>query len=327
MAGLNLEHKVRTNRLLTIDRIIREGKYPNTDRLAELVEVTPRTIQRDLEYMRDMYGAPIEYSPARHGFYYSEPNFFIKSVPLTEGELFSIALFDQLLDQYRNTPLEKDLRNTFGKIVQSLPDTVNVDANFLTEQMTFIPDHAGTIDREAFRTVFTALKLKRSIQFEYRSLEQSGYASRMADPYHAVCQRGNWYFIGFCHERREPRLFSFSRMKKVKLAKQVFVIPEDFNPQAYFDKEMGVWASSRTPYTVELLFDREISAYALDRQWHSTQTALQREDGSVYVKFTTTQMPEVLRWVLGQGHTVKALGPAELVEMVKAEAEKVRGMY
>jgi predicted DNA-binding transcriptional regulator YafY len=45
------------------------------------------------------------------------------------------------------------------------------------------------------------------------------------------------------------------------------------------------------------------------------------------VKFTTTQMPEVLRWVLGQGHTVKALGPAELVEQVKAEAEKVRGMY
>jgi predicted DNA-binding transcriptional regulator YafY len=47
----------------------------------------------------------------------------------------------------------------------------------------------------------------------------------------------------------------------------------------------------------------------------------------VYVRFKTTQMPEVLRFVLGQGHTVKALGPAELVEQVKAETEKVRGMY
>jgi predicted DNA-binding transcriptional regulator YafY len=327
MAGLNLEQKVRTNRLLMIDRLIREGKYPNTDRLAELVEVTTRTIQRDIEYMRDMYGAPIEYSPARHGFYYSEPNFFIKSVPLTEGELFSIALFDQLLDQYRNTPLEETLRNIFGKIVQCLPDTVNVEANFLTGQMTFIPDRAGIIDREAFKTVFTALKLKQAIRFEYRSLEQNGYTCRTAAPYHAVCQRGNWYFIGFCHERREPRLFSFSRMKNVKLEKKTFVIPADFKPELYFDKEMGVWASSRTPYTVELLFDKEISAYALDRQWHSTQTVEQREDGSVYVKFTTTQMPEVLRWVLGQGHTVKALGPAELVEQVKAETEKVRGMY
>jgi predicted DNA-binding transcriptional regulator YafY len=38
-------------------------------------------------------------------------------------------------------------------------------------------------------------------------------------------------------------------------------------------------------------------------------------------------MPEMLRFVLGQGHTVKALGPAELVERVKAESERVRGIY
>jgi predicted DNA-binding transcriptional regulator YafY len=45
------------------------------------------------------------------------------------------------------------------------------------------------------------------------------------------------------------------------------------------------------------------------------------------VKFTTTQIPEVLRWVLGQGHTVKALGPPELVEKVKDECQKVKAMY
>ena len=56
-------------------------------------------------------------------------------------------------------------------------------------------------------------------------------------------------------------------------------------------------------------------------------TLEQREDGSVFVQFTTTQMPEVLRWVLGQGHTVRVLNPPELVEMVKGEIEKVRGMY
>jgi predicted DNA-binding transcriptional regulator YafY len=78
---------------------------------------------------------------------------------------------------------------------------------------------------------------------------------------------------------------------------------------------------------VELLISGEIGAFALERQWHDTQEVRQQEDGAVYVKFTTTQIPEVLRWVLGQGHTVKVLGPAELAEMVKAETEKVRGMY
>jgi predicted DNA-binding transcriptional regulator YafY len=193
--------------------------------------------------------------------------------------------------------------------------------------MTFIPDQAGAIDLDAFKTVFAALKGRRTIRFEYRSLSQSAYAKRAADPYHAVCQRGNWYFIGHCHERGEPRLFAFSRIRKAALTAKVFTIPEGFEPEKYFDKEMGVWASSRTPHTVELLFDKEIGTYALDRRWHSTQTVREHEDGSVYVKFTTTQMPEVFRWVMGQGHTVKVLGPPELVEMVKGEAERVRGMY
>jgi predicted DNA-binding transcriptional regulator YafY len=78
---------------------------------------------------------------------------------------------------------------------------------------------------------------------------------------------------------------------------------------------------------VELLFDKEIGTFALDRQWHSAQTVEEREGGSVYVKFETSQMPEALRFVLGQGHTVKALGPAELVERVKAESERVWRMY
>jgi predicted DNA-binding transcriptional regulator YafY len=122
-------------------------------------------------------------------------------------------------------------------------------------------------------------------------------------------------------------MFAFSRIKNAALTKNRFAIPEGFNPHEYFDREMGVWASSRVPQTVELLFDKEIGTFALDRQWHSAQTVEEREGGSVYVKFETSQMPEVLRFVLGQGHTVKALGPAGLVERVKVESERVRGMY
>ncbi|MCL2193522.1 MAG: WYL domain-containing protein, partial [Treponema sp.] len=150
---------------------------------------------------------------------------------------------------------------------------------------------------------------------------------RSADPYHAICQRGNWYFIGHCHDRREPRMFAFSRIRNARLDKGSFDIPIDFDPHAYFDREIGVWASSRTARTVELRFEKEIAAYALDRRWHSSQNVKENANGSVDVSFTTTQMPEVLRWVLGQGHTVKVLGPAELVDMVKSETEKVREMY
>ena len=90
---------------------------------------------------------------------------------------------------------------------------------------------------------------------------------------------------------------------------------------------MGVWLSDKTPLTVELLVDKEIGTYALNRIWHSEQVVEEREDGSVYVKFVTTQKKEILRWVLGQGHTVKVLAPQELVDEVKAELESARKMY
>ena len=117
MPKKSAEEKVKINRILIIDEAIRSGSYPSIAELAEKTEVNNRTIERDIEYLRDMYEAPIEYDHEKRGYYYSEPNFFIKSVILTEGELFSVALFDRMLEQYRNTPLEGALRRVFNKVV------------------------------------------------------------------------------------------------------------------------------------------------------------------------------------------------------------------
>jgi predicted DNA-binding transcriptional regulator YafY len=321
------EEKVRSNRLLTIDNAIREGNYPSLAKLAKLTVMNPRTIARDIEYLRDMYKAPLEYSKAHHGYFYSEPNFFIKSITLTEGELFSLALFDQMLQQYRNTPIEENLWVIFRKIAQAMPEKVTFDASFLDSQVSIISDHSGKIDPDVFQSIFTALKTHETISFEYRSLEKITHTKREADPYHAICQRGSWHLLAFCHEHKEPRMFAFSRFKKVSLTTKKFIIPTDFKPEAYFDKDIGVYASARTPYTVELLFSKEVGTYAFGRYWHKTQAVKQQKDGSVYVKFTTTQIPLVLSEVMAQGHTVKVLQPQILIDMVKQEAKKIIKAY
>jgi predicted DNA-binding transcriptional regulator YafY len=204
---------------------------------------------------------------------------------------------------------------------------LTINSNLISPQISVISDHHGPIDPKVFEKIFTALKKRQSVTFDYRPLQKTTYMLRNIDPYHAICQHANWYIIGYCYDKKEPRMFSFSRVKNVKLTKNNFVIPKDFKAEKFFDKEMGVFASSRTAYTIELLIASEIGTYALERRWHNTQKVEQRKDGSVYVKFTTTQIPEVLRWVLGQGHTVKVLNPPEIVKQVKDEVEKVRRMY
>lgn len=320
-------NKVQRYRLLQIDEEIRSGKFPNATSLSKKIEVSSRTIQRDIEYMRDMYNAPIEFDAYKNGYYYTEENFYIKSVPLSEGELFSVALFDQLLEQYRNTPLENDLRSVFKKIEMSLPNKITLDSSFLQNQTTFIPDQMGTINPENFSKIFSALKNRHVLDFEYRPLQKTTWMTRRINPLHTVCQKGNWYVMGFCHDKQDIRVFNFSRMQNVTESKEEFDIPEDFNPDKYFDKEIGIWLSATKKYTVELLISAEIGTFALERSWNKNQKIEQREDGSVWVSFETTQLPEVKRWVLGQGKTVKVLGPDELIAQVKEEVAVVLGMY
>lgn len=320
-------NKVQRYRLLQIDEEIRSGKFPNATSLSKKIEVSSRTIQRDIEYMRDMYNAPIEFDAYKNGYYYTEENFYIKSVPLSEGELFSVALFDQLLEQYRNTPLENDLRSVFKKIEMSLPNKITLDSSFLQNQTTFIPDQMGTINPENFSKIFSALKNRHVLDFEYRPLQKTTWMTRRINPLHTVCQKGNWYVMGFCHDKKDIRVFNFSRMQNVTESKEEFDIPEDFNPDKYFDKEIGIWLSATKKYTVELLISAEIGTFALERSWNKNQKIEQREDGSVWVSFETTQLPEVKRWVLGQGKTVKVLGPDELIAQVKDEVSAVLRMY
>ena len=66
---------------------------------------------------------------------------------------------------------------------------------------------------------------------------------------------------------------------------------------------------------------------ALDHKFTSNQKSEIRDDGSVYVSFETTQLPEIRRWVLGQGSTVKVLAPQELIEDVKNELKKTMKIY
>lgn len=292
--GRSKEQKVRTRRLFVIDEAIRSGKYPNTDNLATLAKVNFRTIQRDIEYMRDMFNASIEYCFIHRGYYYSESNYYLKSVPITEGESFSIVLFNQLLEQYRNTPFEKKLRQVFRKIVDSLSENVSIDTSFLSGKMSFISDRAEMVDAHVFKTIFSALKIRQMVNFEYRPLQKT----ITVDPYHSVCQRGDWHIIGKCHDKNQPRMFSLARIKNAALTKKGFAVPDDFKVEKYFDKDIRVWVSSHTPYTVELLIENEIEIFAPERQWPNMQKVEQRVEG-VYVKFTTTQMPEVVRWVLG----------------------------
>src|SRR5262245_43689575 len=100
-------------RLAEIDQAIRSGAYPNASTLARRLEVHPRTVARDLEVLSDRLGAPLTFEPARNGYRYTQPDYRLPFVRLTEGELDALFLAGQVLRQYQGTPFATDLQRAF----------------------------------------------------------------------------------------------------------------------------------------------------------------------------------------------------------------------
>lgn len=321
------DEKVKSLRIIEIDKIIRSGKYPNATTLRKHFEVSRATIMRDLDFLRDRYQAPLEYDYQKNGFYYTDPTFFIQSVMLSEGELFTVATIMPLLDQYKNTPLENSFRNILEKMTSMLPNEISVDTSLLDHEFSFISDPLPTIDEEVFNSVFQSLRQKRSLEFDYRTISSQEYKHRQIDPYHVICTKGNWYTIAFSKDKNEIRVYALSRMKNTKTTAESFTVPEDFKLSDHIDPAFGIWTTKDAPMQIELLFDSSVNTLILERKWHATQKIQQLQDGSVKLSFTTNQFQETFQWVMSFGGAVKVLNPPELADKICTELKKMLQLY
>ena len=110
-----------------IDLAIRSCGWLNAGTLSLELEVNPRTVRRDITYLRDQLHAPVEFDPVRHGYYYRDPSFRLPFFQLTEGELVAAFTGRAGAQAISRHPLREGLaRRAFIKMTELLPDAVSV---------------------------------------------------------------------------------------------------------------------------------------------------------------------------------------------------------
>ncbi len=323
-AGLNLTGFWR---LYEIHRLISQGTLPNCPGLAELLEVNQRTIERDIERLRDMFGAPVEYDRARRGYRYTG-TFELPLMKLREGEAIALFLGQKLLMQCRGTPFEDFVRMAMTKIRVLLPQSIEVNVERLLGSVSF---HAEPLRgeeaevAERYQLIARAIENQKTVETDYYTASRQALTHRKIDPYHLRLTDGAWYCIGFCHERREVRTFALDRMLGLQVTADSFSLPAGFSVDEYLADS---WTIERgEPHKVVIEFDKTENPYIRGRQWHRSQVLEELPDDTLRMTLTIGGLGEVMRWVMSLGSHAWVVEPDELRRQVATEHEAARRRY
>jgi predicted DNA-binding transcriptional regulator YafY len=319
------KYKPQHSRLLFIDREINTGRFPNCGKLAEEYEVSRKTIQRDLDYMRYQLDAPLEYSAKHRGYYYTEINYKLPAIDIKESDLFAVYLADKLLIQYEGTAIYNSLCSVFKKIEDSLPNKIAFDPGNEHSRFTVFPPSNTIIKPGIWETVTSAIRLSRKLEVHYQT-PGSEPSKRILDPYHGVRFEGDWYGVAFCHLRKEIRTFSFARMLKAKLLPDTFEFPAIFDFHKLIGSHFGIhWSEDEVD--VKILFDKAVAGYLKERKWHPTQRIEENPDGSAVLSLTVNHLLELKRWILSWGSMAKVLEPQSFIEDIKLTITEMKNIY
>src|SRR3954465_8742740 len=133
-------------RMMRLHAALKAKRFPNCQKIAAELEVSAKTIQRDIDFMRYRLGLPIEYDSVRFGFYYSEPVTSFPNIEVSEGEITALFVAQKALAQYKGTPFEKPLHTAFRKITDGLTDRVSFSWSELDNVISFRTVGASAAD-------------------------------------------------------------------------------------------------------------------------------------------------------------------------------------
>jgi len=308
--------------MLRIHQAIQSGKFPNANALAAEFEVSPKSIHRDIEFMRDRMGLPIQYDARRYGFFYTGEVSAFPTMQITEGELFALVVAEKALQQYRGTSFEKPLLSAVKKMEQSLPDTISLNFADVQQTISFRTRAEPILDLKIFETLATASAERRQIELTYRKPGQKKPETRLVDPYHLANINGEWFLFAYDHGRRDIRTFVPGRMQSVKLTGTTFERSRKFSLENRLRDSFGVH-SGEGDYDVVIRFNARAADYVREKKWHESQQLKDLKDGGVELTLKLSSLMEISRWVLNWGGDARVVKPPELLEIVRQSARRI----
>jgi proteasome accessory factor C len=260
---------------------------------------------------------------------YSLPpeNFYLDAIKFTDDELAAMSTALMLLSEGEFAYAEP-LRLALQQVAWGHPNPLK-EGERAPVEMAMTASAGGRELSQRLSKIETAISRRKTVEFTYYTMERDETEKRKVDPFHLVFRGGQFYLIGYAHEREAVRVFRLSRIQgKVGYASKA---EHDFSPPENFDRrdygQRADWQLGETRGRAQI-FVRDRIAWLIERDFgaYGELRAAKKSDGAPgkgSVFETDYAAPrELIAWVLRWRQNAQVLGPGELRE----EAESRLGL-
>jgi len=313
-------------RMVKLHELLVARKFPNCRKLAEEFEVSAKTIQRDIEFMRDQLVLPIEYDAQNHGYFYARAVAQFPMITVSQGELVALLVAQKAVEQYRGTSFEKPLHAAFEKLVSSLGAEASVSLHDLSEAVSFRSAGVPQAQIKVFEVLTDAVMTSRVVEFDYAALRAQTTERRRVEPYHLACISNQWYLIARDLGRNGMRTFALTRIAAPKNQKVAFQRPPDFSAAEMLAGSFSAFEAGQVE-KIRIRFDAFAARLAGERQWHKSQKLSPLPEGGAELTIQVGIAPDLESWILGWGGHAEVLEPAKLRESVARTVREMMSKY
>ena len=306
---------MKIERLVSIILILLKKDRVSAQELAEMFEVSQRTIYRDIESI-NMAGIPVRAVPGVGGGIEILPSYKIDKNVFSSDDLSTLLMgLSSLSGMIRSD----ELANAMAKVKSFIPSEKANEIELKASQILIDmePWYGGGNVTPYLEIIKKAMQENCIVSFSYFD-GQSNKTERTAEPYRLVLKGTSWYFYGFCLVRNDWRMFKLSRMTDLEIKDEQFTPREYKAPVLDFDK--------MTPeLQVKLRIHKSIIDRVLD---FCTQDKLV-PDGEEHfiVKLPFVESDYSYDMLLLMGEKCECLEPPSVREKLKQKIQKLNAIY
>lgn len=320
----------KMTRLMKLVAMLRKNSYPNHRKLEKALKnldltntysISQKTIQRDVQYLRDIYGAPIAFDNGMRGYYLTDKNWKFEIPQLEGDEMRAVTLGARLAETIMPEPVASEIQSAAETLLCDNPSGMDANAALiaLVAKGARIP-----VKPEIFREVFEAWQTRRGLSVKYQKGMTGAVMDYVLEPQVLSFYDGLWYVkavIVSCDRETQPertiRTLALNRFKTAAIYPGRF----ESDPRLIEEVNEGKLFDFPTIDEVVLRFADYAIPYA--RENYDPALIEEQKDGSLLVTIYDAIDFKIVNLVLNEGGAVQVVSPPDLAEKVVEQAERV----